>query len=88
MWKASRWVRCNVAQEEELEKLRTLSEQNQKLMEQNEQYRQVTIDCYSFFNIKLDFMTTAFSLPVRLTLWANGNLSENRPVKTAESSVH
>ena len=37
--------------EEELKKLQDLSEQNQKLLEQNEQYRQVTVE----FNLKYNY---------------------------------
>lgn len=34
-------VKCSPSQEEEIEKVRELSEQNQKLKEENEQYKQV-----------------------------------------------
>lgn len=34
-------VKCSPSQEEEIEKMRELSEQNQKLKEENEQHKQV-----------------------------------------------
>lgn len=54
------WLFVTLFQEEELEKLRELSEQNQKLVEQNEQYRQVTVIKHDIVVVIIMSMNTLY----------------------------